>query len=98
MRPAYMTFAIIAAVLGSTAAATNATADQNRGTMEQQMACTSDVFRLCGNAIPDTDRIVVCLRLNTPQLSQGCRAVFEANDSVQRSARQGGWQSSRDWH
>jgi hypothetical protein len=31
---------------------------ENRGTMEQQMACTPDVFRLCGEQIPDVDRSV----------------------------------------
>jgi len=29
-----------------------------RGTAEQQMACTPDVWRLCGAQIPDVDRIV----------------------------------------
>ena len=53
-----------------------------RGTMEQQMACTPDVFRLCGEQIPDVNRIVACLRQNTPQLSGPCRAVFESNASV----------------
>lgn len=57
-------------------------ADEYRGTAQQQMACTPDVFRFCGSAIPDVDRIVVCLRQNTPQLSSGCRAVFDASDSV----------------
>ena len=46
------------------------------------MACTPDVWRLCGAAIPDVDRIVACLRQNTPNLSDGCRAVFEANNSM----------------
>ncbi|MGQ0681775.1 hypothetical protein [Bradyrhizobium sp.] len=50
-----------------------------RGTWEQQMACTPDVWRLCGDQIPDVNRIVSCLRANTPQLSTGCRAVFESN-------------------
>src|SRR2546430_672441 len=53
-----------------------------RGTWEQQMACTPDVWRLCGDQIPDVNRIVSCLRQNTPQLSNGCRAVFESNASV----------------
>jgi hypothetical protein len=47
-----------------------------RGTWEQQRACTPDVWRLCGAQIPDVDRIVACLRRNTPQLSERCRAVF----------------------
>ncbi len=48
-----------------------------RGTAEQQMACTPDVWRLCGAQIPDVDRIVACLRRNTAQLSEPCRAVNE---------------------
>jgi hypothetical protein len=50
-----------------------------RGTWEQQMACTPDVWRLCSDQIPDVSRIVACLRANTPQLSNNCRAVFESN-------------------
>ena len=61
---------------------TPASSDEYRGTFEQQLACTPDVWRLCGDQIPDVNRIVACLRQNTPQLSGGCRAVFESNDSV----------------
>ena len=57
-------------------------AEPYRGTWEQQMACTPDVWRLCGAAIPDVDRIVACLRQNTLNLSDGCRAVFESNNSM----------------
>ena len=59
-----------------------AQSQENRGTFEQQLACTGDVLSLCGDQIPDTNRIVACLRQNTPQLSDGCRAVFESNASV----------------
>jgi hypothetical protein len=55
-----------------------ASSQEYRGTWEQQMACTPDVWRLCSDQIPDTNRIVSCLRANTPQLSNGCRAVFES--------------------
>ncbi len=64
-------------------AASPAFAQENRGTFEQQMACTPDVFRLCSELIPDAGRITVCLRQNTSQLSNPCRAVFESNASVQ---------------
>jgi hypothetical protein len=57
-------------------------AQDNRGTMEQQIACTPDVWRLCGDQIPDVNRIVSCLRQNTPQLSPPCRAVFDSNNTV----------------
>jgi len=62
-----------------------ALADDNRGTMEQQIACTPDVWRLCGDQIPDVNRIVGCLRQNTPQLSAPCRAVFDSNNAVSSS-------------
>ena len=62
--------------------AQSALAEEYRGTWEQQMACTPDVWRLCSGQIPDVDRIVACLRQNTPQLSDGCRAVFASNNQV----------------
>ena len=65
---------------------TAAPAQEYRGTLQQQLACTPDVLRLCGEQIPDTNRIVACLRQNTPQLSGGCRAVFESNASAQQQA------------
>jgi hypothetical protein len=64
------------------AGGSSAAAEEYRGTMQQQMACTPDVFRLCGAAIPDVNRIVACLQANTPQLSAPCRAVFESSDSA----------------
>jgi hypothetical protein len=63
-----------------------ARSEEYRGTMEQQIACTPDVFRLCGEQIPDVNRIVACLRQNTPQLSGSCRAVFESNNSMPAEA------------
>jgi hypothetical protein len=63
-----------------------AQSQEYRGSLQQQLACTPDVLSLCGDQIPDTNRIVACLRQNTPQLSDGCRAVFEANASVPQQA------------
>ena len=51
------------------------------------MACTPDVWRLCGDRVPDVSRIVACLRDNTPQLSSGCRAVFESSAEQQQAYR-----------
>ena len=72
--------ALFASMIGSKASAAEP------GTPEQRRACTPDVFRLCGEQIPDTNRIVACLRQNTPQLSDPCRAVFESNASVAQQA------------
>jgi len=80
----------LAIAIGGVAALTGAYAQDNRGgTMEQQVACTPDVWRLCSAEIPDVDRIVACLRGNTAQLSPPCRAVFASdNDSPpQQTAR-----------
>jgi hypothetical protein len=66
------------------AIAAPAAAQEHRGTFEQQMACTPDVFRLCGDRIPDENRIVACLQQNTQQLSDACRAVFQSNNSAQQ--------------
>jgi len=63
---------------------TTAFSQEYRGTWEQQRACTPDVWRLCGAQIPDVDRIVACLRRNTPQLSDRCRAVFAQGDAPPR--------------
>jgi hypothetical protein len=68
--------------LGVTLAVPGAALAQHSGTLEQKMACTPDVFRLCGAQIPDENRIVACLRQNTLLLSGPCRAVFESNNSV----------------
>jgi hypothetical protein len=64
------------------AAQVPAWSEEYRGTMEQQMACTPDGWRLCFSEIPDVSRITACLQQNTPQLSGACRAVFESNASI----------------
>lgn len=51
------------------------------------MACTPDVMRLCSDQIPDVNRIVACLRQNTPSLGNSCRAVFESNASADQQTR-----------
>jgi hypothetical protein len=69
-------------ISGAIAIQSPAFSEEYRGTFEQQMACTPDVFRFCGEQIPDVNRIVACLRQNTTQLSGSCRSVFESNASV----------------
>jgi hypothetical protein len=72
----------LAIAIGGVAILTGAHAQDNRGTMEQQMACTPDVWRLCSAQIPDVDRIVACLNGNTAQLSPPCRAVFVSDNDA----------------
>jgi hypothetical protein len=73
---------LLATIAGGAAAQSCAFADEYRGTLEQQLACTPDVWRLCSDQIPDVNRIVACLRQNTPQLSDDCRAVFQSHNSA----------------
>jgi hypothetical protein len=47
-----------------------------QGTPEQQAACQPDVMRLCGNFIPDVDRIVACLKTNERNLNPACHDVM----------------------
>ena len=77
----------LAIAINGAAVITPASSQEYRGTWEQQMACTPDVWRLCGDQIPDVGRIVACLRQNTPQLSNGCRAVFESSGEQQQANR-----------
>jgi hypothetical protein len=74
------------AISGSAFVQSAAVAQDYRGTEAQRMACTPDVFRLCGAAIPDSNRIVACLRQNTALLSRPCRAVFESDSANSQQA------------
>jgi hypothetical protein len=49
-----------------------------QGTPEQRAACQGDALRLCGQYIPDVERITSCMKGNVRYLSPGCRAVFDA--------------------
>jgi hypothetical protein len=81
MRHHRIFLALMLAVGGTQAAL----AEEYRGTWEQQMACTPDVWRLCSDQVSDVNRIVACLQQNTPNLSSGCRAVFQSNNSMPQS-------------
>jgi hypothetical protein len=77
----------LAIAIGGTGVLAPASSQEYRGTWEQQMACTPDVWRLCSDQVPDVSRIVACLRQNTPQLSNNCRAVFESSAEQQQADR-----------
>jgi hypothetical protein len=46
-----------------------------QGTMEQRLACTPDVLRLCSAFIPNADKIATCLREKNAELSDACRTA-----------------------
>ena len=53
---------------------------EHGGSMEDQMACTPDVYRLCASQIPDEDAIVACLTQHKASLSAACGKVFSRPD------------------
>jgi hypothetical protein len=55
-------------------------------TPEQQQACSGDAFRLCGDAIPDVDRVTVCMIRRKSELSPGCRVHFRSPEPVAAAA------------
>lgn len=54
-------------------------------------ACTPDAMRLCTAAMPDENRVVLCLVKNKQQLGAACSAVFNraraASTSRERPVR-----------
>jgi len=50
----------------------------SQGTLEQRLACTPDVLRLCSAFIPDADEITICLKEKNAELSDACRTALEA--------------------
>jgi len=51
-------------------------------TPEEQQACTPDAFRLCGDAIPDVERVTACMIRKKSELSPQCRVYFRSPEPV----------------
>ena len=47
-----------------------------QGTKQQQAACKPDVYRLCKEFIPDSEKIHACLQQNMRKLRPACRKVL----------------------
>jgi hypothetical protein len=47
---------------------------------EGQQACMSDAFAICGQFIPDRDRVATCLYSNVARVSEPCRQVLGRHD------------------
>ena len=56
---------------------------------EAQQACEGDVYALCGEAIPDRDRIVTCLRSHWNEVSKECRAIMASYGKRHGASRRG---------
>jgi hypothetical protein len=47
-----------------------------QGTPQQRAACEDDAMRLCGQFVPDVERIKACMSRRQAQLSPACRVYF----------------------
>jgi hypothetical protein len=56
-----------------------------QGTPEQRAACEGDATRLCGQFVPDVQRITSCMTQMRRYLSPRCRAVFEGGAKRRRA-------------
>jgi hypothetical protein len=69
----------------------------SQGTAAQRVACTPDALRLCSAFIPNADEVTTCLKANSTELSNSCKAAFEAamdqpagvNDGIKTRKRTG---------
>jgi hypothetical protein len=66
------------------------------GTLEQRLACTPDVLRLCSAFIPKVDEITICLRERNAELSDACRTAFEAGMNQLPAMNDGAGVRNRD--
>ena len=55
-------------------------------TGDQEQACTSDAFRLCGSEIPDVPRVTACMVRRQAELSPGCRVYFRPEHASEHVA------------
>jgi hypothetical protein len=68
-------FAVAAAIVGATLAYSTASY-ANPGSARQQMACMSDVMRLCFSSIGNDQAIISCMTRNKDNLSKRCKATL----------------------
>jgi hypothetical protein len=60
-----------------------------QGTAQQQMACQSDAFRLCGQFIPDADSVKACMVKQIRNLSPDCRSQFSEGGGAAKKVNTG---------
>jgi len=50
-----------------------------KGTPEEEAACKPDVNKYCQHAVPDTFRVLGCLKDHRNRISKPCLAVLESH-------------------
>ena len=74
---------VLLAVLAGCTTAGAWTRNEHSGEIDARRACTPDVFRLCGQYIPNREQITACLYSQRRNLSPDCRVVFSRRPSRQ---------------
>ena len=72
--------AVLSICLGSgSVGAWAATAGKSEQSLQdrREAACFDDVQRLCANAIPDVDKVTVCMKDKRPLVSAKCSAMWD---------------------
>ena len=72
----YLTIRGLGLAAATTIAFTALTTLSHAYSPEQQQLCQDDAMRLCGEFIPDVDRITSCMVAKYSQLSDRCKTVF----------------------
>jgi hypothetical protein len=73
----WLSLPFVAVALGPAWAA-KPTEDKYNITVAEHAACDNDAIALCSDAYPDQDKMLMCMRAKTRDLSSGCRIAFEA--------------------
>jgi hypothetical protein len=68
---------LIAIAFVLTVIAFTAPAPSQAYTQEEQAACQDDAFRVCGEFVPDEQRVKACMLRNISKLSPRCRRMFQ---------------------
>ena len=50
--------------------------------LEAQLQCSGDAYRLCSSEIPNVEKITACIRQQRELLSAGCRGVMERDEAA----------------
>ena len=76
MRRLILLSAALCALATAADAKTSAPTLQDR----QQAACADDAQRLCGDVMPDVDKVTACMKTKKASVSKKCAAMYKATE------------------
>jgi hypothetical protein len=68
---------LLALSTGSSHADQSSSGGLFKGTPEEQKACRHDSVKFCSDAIPDSLRVLACLKDHRKNLTKACKEVLE---------------------